>query len=76
MTLIQIHLKPTGIIRRYVAEKDMKITVGLTIRGLITQLSIPPELKLMVFIDGQRKNADDILENGNEVRLITLLSGG
>jgi sulfur carrier protein ThiS len=76
MSAIQIRLKPAGIIRRYVAEKDMEVAVGLTIRGLITRLSIPPELKLMVFIDGQRKNADDILENGNEVRLITLLSGG
>jgi len=75
MSLI-IHLKPAGIIRRFVAEKDMEIAVGLTVRGLIARLSIPPELKLMVFIDGQRKNADDILENRNEVRLISLLSGG
>jgi hypothetical protein len=30
----------------------------------------------MVFVNGKRKDANAILENGNEVRLITLLSGG
>jgi hypothetical protein len=76
MPLIRIRLKPAGIIRRYVAEKDMEVAAGLTIRSLIARLAIPPELKLMVFIDGHRKDANDFLEDGNEVRLITLLSGG
>ncbi len=54
----------------------MEVAAGLTIRSLIARLAIPPELKLMVFIDGHRKDANDFLEDGNEVRLITLLSGG
>ena len=73
---MRIHIKPAGIIRRYVEEKDLDVPAGLTIRGLISLLSIPPELKLMTFVNGKRKDADEILEDGNEVRLITLLSGG
>jgi sulfur carrier protein ThiS len=73
---MRIHIRPAGIIRRYVENKDMDVSVGLTIRGLIELLAIPPELKLMVFVNGQRKDADEILKNENEVRLITLLSGG
>ena len=73
---MRIHVKPAGIIRRYVEEKEMELSTDLTIRGLIALLAIPAELKLMVFVNGQRKAADEILEDGNEVRLITLLSGG
>ena len=73
---MRIHVKPAGIIRRYVEEKDMEVPTGLTIRGLIALLAVPAELKLMVFVNGQRKDADEILQDGNEVRLITLLSGG
>jgi sulfur carrier protein ThiS len=73
---MRIRVKPAGIIRRYVEDKDMEVPAGLMIRGLIALLAIPPELKLMVFVNGQRKEADEILEHGNEVRLITLLSGG
>jgi sulfur carrier protein ThiS len=73
---MRIHVRPAGIIRRYAEDKDMEVPAGLTIRGLIVLLSIPPELKLMVFVNGQRKDVDEILEHGNEVRLITLLSGG
>jgi len=73
---MRIYVKPAGIIRRYVEEKEMELSAGLTIRGLIALLDIPVELKLMVFVNGQRKDADEILEDGNEVRLITLLSGG
>lgn len=73
---MRIHVKPAGIIRRYVEEKELEVSTSLTIRGLILLLAIPDELKLMVFVNGQRKDPDEILENGNEVRLITLLSGG
>ena len=73
---MRIRLKTAGIIRRYVEEKDMKVPAGLTIRGLLAMLAIPPELKLMAFVNGKRKDADEILEDDNEVRLITLLSGG
>jgi sulfur carrier protein ThiS len=73
---MRIRVMPAGIIRRYVEEKEMELPAGLTIRGLIALLAIPAELKLMVFVNGQRKDPDEILEDGNEVRLITLLSGG
>lgn len=59
-----------------VEGKDMEVSAGLTIRGLVTILDIPAELKLMIFVNGRRKDPDDILEHGNEVRRITLLSGG
>lgn len=73
---MRIRVKSAGIIRRYAEDKDMEVPTGLTIRGLIAFLAIPSELKLMVFVNGQRKKVDEILEDGNEVRLITLLSGG
>jgi sulfur carrier protein ThiS len=73
---MRIHVKPAGIIRRYVEEKDMEVPAGLTIRGLFALLAIPPELKMMIFVNGKRKEPHEILEDGNEVRLITLLSGG
>jgi sulfur carrier protein ThiS len=73
---MRICVKPAGIIRRYVEDKDMEVSAGLTIRELIALLAIPAELKLMVFVNGKRKDADGILQDGNEVRLITLLSGG
>jgi sulfur carrier protein ThiS len=73
---MRIRVKPAGTIRRYVEETDMEVPADLTIRGLIAILAVPAELKLMVFVNGRRKAADEILEDGNEVRLITLLSGG
>ncbi len=73
---MRIRIRPAGIIRRYAEDKDMEVCTGLTIRGLIDLLCIPPELKLMVFINGQRKGAEEVLEDEDEVRLITLLSGG
>jgi sulfur carrier protein ThiS len=73
---MRIRVMPAGIIRRYIEDKDMEVPAGLTIHGLIALLAIPTELKLMVFVNGQRKDADEILQDGNEVRLITLLSGG
>jgi len=73
---MRISVKPAGIIRRYVEDTDLEVSAGLTIRGLIALLAIPTELKLMIFVNGKRKDLDEAIEEGNEIRLITLLSGG
>jgi hypothetical protein len=71
-----ICVKSAGILRRYVKEQEMNIPEGMCIRNLLENFSVPSELKLMVFVDAKRRDLDQILEDGNEVLLITLLTGG
>ena len=73
---MRITVKPAGIIKRFITEQEMDVPVGLTSRALIRDLRIPAELKMISLVNGTRRGLDDALEEGDEVRLVTLLTGG
>lgn len=73
---MRITVKPAGIIKRFFAEQEMDVAPGLTSRALIVQLQIPAELKMISLVNGKTRRLDDPLEEGDEVRLVTLLTGG
>jgi sulfur carrier protein ThiS len=75
-TLVKIRLKPIGLIKRFAEEGDMDLPEGLTPRTLVALLQIPQELKMMAFVNGKRRDLDDALEDGDEVRLVTIVTGG
>jgi molybdopterin converting factor small subunit len=73
---LKITLKPAGIIRRYATEADIEVESGLSSRVLIRRLGIPEKLKMVALVNGKRRGLDEDLQDGDEVRLITLLTGG
>lgn len=73
---MRITVKPAGIIKRFVTEQEMDVPAGVTSRALIRELRIPGELKMISLVNGKRRGLDDALEEGDEVRLVTLLTGG
>lgn len=73
---MRITVKPTGLIRRYVREGDLDVPGDLTSRELIQALDIPGELKMVSLVNGHRRDLDEPLREGDEIRLVTLLTGG
>lgn len=73
---VKVKLKPIGLIKRFVEEGEMDLSEKLTPRSLIALLQMPSELKMMAFVNGKRRDLDDPLEDGDEVKLVTVLSGG
>jgi sulfur carrier protein ThiS len=51
---------------------DGEATAG----GLIGKLALPPDLQLMVLINGQRVDTDHPLNDGDEVFVFTPVAGG
>jgi sulfur carrier protein ThiS len=73
---VRITVKPAGIIKRYVREQEMDVPAGLTSAALIVQLGIPSQLKMFSLVNGTRRPLDAELDDGDEVRLVTLVYGG
>jgi sulfur carrier protein ThiS len=73
---MKITVKPVGLIKRFVEEQEMVIRDGLTCRRLIRDLKIPEELKMMAFVNGKRRGLDEQLHDRDEVKLVTILTGG
>ncbi|HTY26424.1 MAG TPA: MoaD/ThiS family protein [Desulfomonilaceae bacterium] len=73
---MKIRIIPIGLIKRFADEREIEVEAGLTSRKLIADLGIPAELKMVSFVNGTRIDLDNELRDGDEVRLVTLVTGG
>lgn len=73
---MRIKIRPIGLIKRFARESEIEVGAGLTPRKLIADLGIPAELKMVSFVNGTRRDLDHELQDGDEVKLVTLLTGG
>jgi sulfur carrier protein ThiS len=73
---LRITVKPAGIIRSYVREQDMDVPAGFTSAALIERLGIPSRFKMLSLVNGTNRPLDAELEDGDVVRLVTLILGG
>ena len=55
---MRITVKPAGIIKRFAAEQQMDVPPGFTSRGLIRELQIPAELKMISLVNGKRRGLE------------------
>ena len=56
-------------------EEEYKIRSGMTLRAALLKLDIPPESVIPVK-DGELLTDDELLEDGDQIRLIAVISGG
>jgi molybdopterin converting factor small subunit len=54
----------------------LELSDGATTGLLIEKLALPPDLQLMVLINGQRVDAGHPLNDGDEVFIFTPVAGG
>ncbi len=73
---LRITVKPAGIIRRYVSEQEMDVPAGFTSAALIERLGIPSQFRMLSLVNGTSRPLDAELDDGDEVRLVTLIFGG
>jgi sulfur carrier protein ThiS len=73
---MRIAVQPVGLIKKYAAAGIMELDEGTTSRALIERLAIPARLKMVSYVNGKKRALDEPLAEGDEVKLVTLLTGG
>jgi sulfur carrier protein ThiS len=73
---VRIKVRPIGLIKQFIGDQEVEAETGLTPRQLIISLGIPSELKMISFVNGTRTDLDYELHDGDEVKLVTLATGG
>ncbi len=73
---MKIKVRPVGIIRKYFTEHELETADGLTPEKLIHDLKIPKKLKMVSLVNGKSIPLKEKLKDGDEVILVTLLTGG
>ena len=73
---MQITIVPVGLIKKYVDAATLDVAEETTSRSLIETLEIPRQLKMVAYVNGKKRGLDEPLCSGDEVKLVTLLTGG
>jgi sulfur carrier protein ThiS len=73
---VKITVVPIGLIKKYAQGESLDVREGTTSRELIGALKIPRELKMVSYVNGKQRGLDQALKDGDEVKLVTLLTGG
>jgi sulfur carrier protein ThiS len=73
---MKIKVRPVGVIRKYFTEHELETADGLTPEQLIRDLKIPGKLKMVSIVNGKSIPLNEKMKDGDEVILVTLLSGG
>jgi sulfur carrier protein ThiS len=73
---MRIKVRPIGIIREFVTDREIDAAEGITPEQLIHDLKIPEKLKMVSFVNGKSIPLNKKLEDGDEVSLVTMLGGG
>ncbi len=73
---MRIAIKPVGLIKKYASDGILDVDEGTTSRELIVRLAIPGQLKMVSYVNGKKRGLDEPLIEGDEVKLVTLLTGG
>jgi molybdopterin converting factor small subunit len=73
---VRITIVPVGLIKKYAEACDLEVPDGTTPGTLIERLAIPKRLKMVAYVNGKRRALDEPLGAGDEVKLVTLLTGG
>jgi sulfur carrier protein ThiS len=70
-------LHPKGILKNY-TQGQIKIVVesGFSLRKVLIDSGIPPELVAMAFVNEIPKDKDEIISEGEIIDLVAVIGGG
>jgi hypothetical protein len=71
-----VQLKPIGSLINYTGgQAEISIKAGATVREMIIEIGIPPEIIAMVTVNDCHQNKDYRPQDGDVVKLIAIYAG-
>lgn len=75
-TNITIYVHPLGVLRKFAECHEMELFQGATPNTVIQRLRIPEKVKIVPFVNGNKVSLNSELHDGDELKLVALVTGG
>jgi len=70
-------IRPYGILKSYIdGEPEIAVEAGRTIRQVLLDLGMPPEVVALVLVNDEQQSKDYLLQDGDTVKLMAIVGGG
>ena len=70
-------IRPTSALKSYIDGKDeIEVEAGRTVRETLISINIKPELIALVVVNGEQKEKDYLIQDGDIVKVLAVIGGG
>jgi sulfur carrier protein ThiS len=70
-------IRPFGMLKSYIDGKtETAVEAGRTIRQVLLDLGMPPEVVALVLVNDEQQSKDYVLQDGDTVKLMAIIGGG
>ncbi len=70
-------LRPLGMLKSYIGDlKETTVESGLSVREILVNLGIDPQLVAGVFVNNEQQTKDYVVQDGDVVKLLAVIGGG
>jgi len=70
-------IRPYGILKSYIDGKpEIAVEAGRTIRQVMLDLGMPPEVVALVLVNDEQQSKDYLLQDSDIVKLMAIVGGG
>ena len=73
---MKVIVKPLGIVRKYLQETSLELSDGQNVSHLAEILNIPWEIRPVMFVNNRRVSSDHRLSDQDEIKIVSLITGG
>ncbi len=71
------YIRPLGQLKHLFDDQvEVQVASGQTVRALLTEKNIRPELVAGVIVNGSLQTKDYCIQEGDEIKLMAVMSGG
>jgi len=72
-----VTIRPLGMLKSYIGGKsETAVDAGGTVRKVLQDLGIPPEVVALVLVDDEQQSKEYVLRDGETVKLMAIIGGG
>lgn len=70
-------IRPTSALRPDIGGQDqITVDAGRTVRETLISINIKPELIALVVVNGEQKDKDYIIKDGDVIKVLAVIGGG
>jgi len=74
--VMKVSVRPIGTVKEFCRPHELHILGDETYLQILQQLDLPSALKVTIFVNGKRKNIEDIVTPEEKIQLVSILRGG
>ena len=70
-------IRPFGVLKDYIGGAyETTIEAGVTVRQVIINLGMPPEVVALVLVNDEQEDKDYLIQDGDYIKLLAVIGGG